>query len=81
MFYLETIEMGKKIKKEQTDSEKLIGFLSSFCNEVAGHNTDWEMMISKLTPDELEKFARLWAPAVEYAVSRMEIYRIKEKYD
>lgn len=73
--------MGKKVKKEQTNAEIVMNLISAFGNEVSRHNTAWEDMINNLSPEELEKFARLWTPAVEYAVSRMEIYRIKEKYD
>jgi hypothetical protein len=74
--------MGRKKKDEpKTDREEMINFLNAFCENVAGHNTAWETMISNLSDQELEKFARLWAPAVEYALSRMEIYRIKEKWD
>ena len=55
--------------------------MNNFCMEVSQHNTAWESMISNLSDTELEKFARLWAPAVEYAMSRMEIYRLHERYD
>lgn len=72
--------MGKK-KKEQTNADIVISFINNFANDISKHNTAWEDMIMKLTPEELEKFARLWTPAVEYAASRMEIYRIREEYD
>lgn len=74
--------MGKKKEnKSKTKADELIGFMRGFCTEVYMHNTAWEAMISGLTDEELEKFARLWAPAVEYATSRMEIYRIHERWD
>ena len=74
-------EKKKAPKKDISNKEVVIGFINSFCESVRGHNTDWEMMISNLSDEELEKFARLWAPAVEYAMSRMEIYKIHERYD
>lgn len=73
--------MGKKKDVKETKAESVIKFMSGFCTEVSQHNTAWEAMISGLTDEELEKFARLWAPAVEYAASRMEIYRIHERWD
>mgnify|MGYP007070349703 CR=1 FL=1 len=73
--------MNKKKKEERTDREKLMDFLNQFCGEIHGHNTAWEGMINHLTDEELHKFARLWAPAVEYAMSRMEIYRLHERWD
>lgn len=70
-----------KKKKEKTNAEIVMNLISAFGNEVSKHNTAWEGMINNLSPEELEKFARLWTPAVEYAVSRMEIYRLHERWD
>lgn len=73
--------MKKKKDVKDTNADSVISFMNNFCMEVSQHNTAWESMISNLSDDELEKFARLWAPAVEYAMLRMEIYRLHERYD